>query len=130
LHAQVDEFIEDMPKAYGWADLIVCRSGAITLAEIAAVGLASVLVPYPYAVDDHQTANAKSYVEANAASLIPESEMTAEKLAEVLKALLSDDEKLLNMALAAKSLGQNNASQIVADACMQACGSEATGEAA
>lgn len=130
LHAQVDEFIDDMPKAYGWADLIVCRSGAITLAEIAAVGLASVLVPYPYAVDDHQTANAQSYVEANAASLLPETEITAERLAEVLQALLSDEQKLMSMALAAKSLGQKNASQVVADACIQACGSQVTGEAA
>ncbi len=122
LHVQVDEFIEDMAKAYAWADLIVCRSGAITLAEIAAVGLGSVLVPFPYAVDDHQTANARSYVEADAACLLSESELTAEKLAMLLKTLLADDQRLISMAQAAKKLGQINASKRVADACMDACG--------
>lgn len=118
LNAQVDEFIDDMSKAYAWADIIICRSGAITLAEIAAVGLASILVPYPYAVDDHQTENARSYVEANAACMMPESELTAENLAESLLTLLSDENKLLSMAEAAKTLGNNNASKIVADACI------------
>ena len=127
IHAQVDEFIDDMAKAYAWADLIVCRSGAITLAEIAAVGLGSVLVPYPYAVDDHQTANAHSYVQANAACLLSESEITAEKLAKLLTTLLSDNERLLSMANAAKKLGQINASKRVADACMDACGSAMVG---
>ena len=127
LHVQVDEFIDDMAKAYAWADLIVCRSGAITLAELAAVGLGSVLVPYPYAVDDHQTANAHSYVQANAACLLSESEATADKLAKLLMTLLSDQQRLLSMANAAKKLGQINASKRVADACMNACGNAMAG---
>lgn len=122
LSAHVDEFIEDMAKAYCWADLIVCRSGAITLAELAAVGLGSVLVPYPYAVDDHQTANAHSFVKEGASCLLPESEMNAEKMASLLLNLLSDEPRLINMANAAKKLGQTDASKRVADECMRACG--------
>ena len=128
LQVQVDEFIDDMAKAYAWADLIVCRSGAITLAEIAAVGLGSVLVPYPYAVDDHQTQNARSYVDAGAACLLPESEMTAEKIATLLETLLADDERLVSMAEAAKNLGHINASKRVADACLDACGCNMAGQ--
>lgn len=122
LQAKVDEFIDDIDQAYTWADLIVCRSGAITLAEVAAVGLGSVLVPYPYAVDDHQTANARSYVEAGASQLISESEMSSEKLAETLLELLASSEQLMNMACAAKKLVQGDASKRVADECMRACG--------
>ena len=121
LHVHVDEFIDDVAKAYSWADLIVCRSGAITLAELAAVGLGSILVPYPHAVDDHQTANAQSYVQAGAAYLLPEQEMSAEKLASLIETLFADEQRLLSMASAARELGQINASKRVADACMNAC---------
>ncbi|MFK8027398.1 MAG: undecaprenyldiphospho-muramoylpentapeptide beta-N-acetylglucosaminyltransferase [Gammaproteobacteria bacterium] len=121
LDVKVEEFIDDIDQAYAWADLIVCRSGAITLAEIAAVGLGSVLVPYPYAVDDHQTANAQSYVKAGAAELVSEAEMSAENLAGMLSRLLSDSECLIDMACAAKKLVQGNASKRVADECMNAC---------
>ena len=128
LQAKVDEFINDIDQAYAWADLIVCRSGAITLAEIAAVGLGSILVPYPYAVDDHQTANARSYVEAGAAQIISESELSAEKLAEMLLRLLGNSERLLDMACAAKKLVQGDASKRVADECMNACGCQIVSE--
>jgi len=74
-------FIEDMAAAYAEADLVVCRAGATTVAEIAAAGVASVLVPYPHAVDDHQTANARFLADAGAAILVPESELSAERLA-------------------------------------------------
>jgi UDP-N-acetylglucosamine--N-acetylmuramyl-(pentapeptide) pyrophosphoryl-undecaprenol N-acetylglucosamine transferase len=122
LQAKVEEFIDNVDQAYAWADLIVCRSGAITLAEIATIGLGSLLVPYPYAVDDHQTANARSYVDAGASCLMPESEVTPEKLAELLMGLLSNSDRLMKMALAAKQLGQIDASKRVADECMNACG--------
>ena len=128
LQARVDEFIDDIDQAYAWADLIVCRSGAITLAEVAAVGLGAVLVPYPYAVDDHQTANAQSYVDAGAAKIISETELTTEKLAETLRILLSDSQQLMDMACAAKKMGQSNASKRVADECMSACGCQIVGE--
>ncbi len=120
VQAKVEEFIDNVDQAYSWADLIVCRSGAITLAEVAAVGLASVLVPYPYAVDDHQTENAKRYVEAGAAQLMHEAEMSSEKMAELLLNLLNES-TLLKMACAAKSLNSGNASKRVADECMNAC---------
>ena len=115
---RVDEFIEDMAEAYKWADLIICRSGAITLAEIATVGLAAVLVPYPYAVDDHQTSNARSFVAAGAAYLVSESDLNAQVLADLLAKLFKDQKQLINMANAAKSLSADDASQKIADECM------------
>ena len=123
--SQIDTFIDNVDEAYKWADLIVCRSGAITLAEIASVGLASILVPYPHAVDDHQTANAHSYVSAGASCLIAEDDLTPEKLANVMRSILEDDQKVLSMACAAKQLSQGDASKRVAEECMQACGCDA-----
>ena len=119
---RVDAFINNIDEAYQWADLIICRSGAITLAEIASVGLASILVPYPYAVDDHQTANARSFVSAGASCLIAEDDLTSDKLSGVIKNLIDDDRKLINMACAAKALGHLDASKRVAQECMNACG--------
>lgn len=120
--ARVDEFITEVDQAYAWADLIICRSGAITLAEIASVGLGAVLVPYPHAVDDHQTANARRFVSAGAAYLLSQTDLSVHKLAELLSALLSDDAQLMKMACAARQLGGVNASKRVADECIQACG--------
>ena len=74
-------FIEDMAGAYEWADLVICRAGALTVAELAAAGVASILVPFPHAVDDHQTANARFLANAGAAILLPQNELSAEKLA-------------------------------------------------
>ena len=122
IKSHIEEFIDNVDKAYEWADLIVCRSGAITLAEIASVGLASILVPYPHAVDDHQTANAHSYVSAGASCLIAEGDLSSEKLSGVIRSILEDDSKLIAMACAAKELGKLNASKRVADECMRACG--------
>ena len=83
----VKEFIQDMADVYGWADIIVCRSGAMTVAEVAAVGLASILVPFPAAVDDHQTVNGAYLVDAGAAMMVQESDMTAQTLAEQIQSL-------------------------------------------
>lgn len=85
VQAEVTPFIPDMAGAYAWADLVVCRSGASTVAELATAGVASVLVPFPYAVDDHQTANAGALVQAGAAELIQERDLSAERLATVLR---------------------------------------------
>src|SRR3546814_13455035 len=79
--ARIEPFIDDMAGAYAWADLVICRSGALTLAELCAVGVASVLVPYPHAVDDHQTRNAEFLVEQSAAVLLPASPALARPLA-------------------------------------------------
>lgn len=89
--AEIVPFIEDMAAAYAWADVVVCRAGALTVAEIAAAGVPALFVPYPHAVDDHQTANARELVQAGAAWLLPETELTAESLAASLGALTRDD---------------------------------------
>jgi len=107
-----------MAAAYAWADLVVCRAGALTLAELAAAGAGSVLVPFPFAVDDHQTANARAWVEAGAALLLPESEASAERLAAVLGELLGDRTRLLAMAQAARTLAKPDAAVRIADVCL------------
>lgn len=122
--ANVNAFIDDIDQAYAWADLVICRSGAMTLAEIAMVGVGSILVPYPYAVDDHQTANAETLVAAEAAYLIAEQELQAKKLATLLQDILNDNVKLIAMACAAKHSVDNQASKVVAHACMQLAGYE------
>jgi len=115
--AEVTEFIEDMAAALAWADLVICRAGALTVSELAAVGVASVLVPYPHAVDDHQTCNARYLVDGSAAVLLPQSELTEDGLARQLQLLLGDREKLLGMALAARTLARPDAAHTVADCC-------------
>ncbi|MDQ8037455.1 MAG: undecaprenyldiphospho-muramoylpentapeptide beta-N-acetylglucosaminyltransferase [Pedobacter sp.] len=119
VEAEVLPFIHDMAAIYGWADLVVCRSGALTVSEIAAAGVASVLIPYPFAVDDHQTANGKFLSEAGAAKLFQQQALTAEKLAAELIPLLSR-EKLLQMANAARALAKPEATDTVVAACLDA----------
>jgi len=118
VEADVEPFIDDMAGAYGWADLVVCRAGALTLAELAAAGAASVLVPFPFAVDDHQTANARAWVNAGAALLLPENEAGAERLAALLGELLGDRARLLAMAQAARTLAKPDATARIADVCL------------
>ncbi len=120
VEAQVSAFIEDMAEAYGWADLVICRAGALTIAELAAVGLGALLVPYPYAVDDHQTHNARHLTAAGAARLLPQAELTPESLAGQLRKLLGERELLLAMASAARSLARPDAAHTVAAVCMEA----------
>jgi UDP-N-acetylglucosamine--N-acetylmuramyl-(pentapeptide) pyrophosphoryl-undecaprenol N-acetylglucosamine transferase len=115
--ARVVPFIPDMVEAYRWADLVLCRAGAMTIAELAAVGVASVLVPYPFAVDDHQTANAR-YLTGNAAAvLLPQTQFTPERLGELIKE--ATPETLHKMAKAAQSLALMDATRDVADQCME-----------
>jgi UDP-N-acetylglucosamine--N-acetylmuramyl-(pentapeptide) pyrophosphoryl-undecaprenol N-acetylglucosamine transferase len=109
-------FIDDMAARYAAADLVICRAGAITVAELAAGGMASVLVPFPYAVDDHQTVNARFLAERGAALLLPQREMTPERLAELVRTL--DRGKLLEMAANAHALGKRDAARVVARRCM------------
>jgi len=116
--ASVEPFIDDMAAAYAWADLVVCRAGALTLAELAAAGVGSVLVPFPFAVDDHQTANARAWVNAGAALLLPETDASADCLAILLRDLLGDRAHLLAMAQAARTLAKPNATAQIADACL------------
>ncbi|HUQ26177.1 MAG TPA: undecaprenyldiphospho-muramoylpentapeptide beta-N-acetylglucosaminyltransferase [Burkholderiales bacterium] len=110
-------FIDDMASRYAEADLVICRAGAVTVSELAAGGLASVLVPFPHAVDDHQTANAKFLSERGAAILIQQRDLAAEKLASLIVSL--DRPKLLDMARKARALGKPDAASVVARRCMQ-----------
>ncbi|MFZ5607839.1 MAG: undecaprenyldiphospho-muramoylpentapeptide beta-N-acetylglucosaminyltransferase [Pseudomonadota bacterium] len=114
--ARVDAFIADMAAAYAWADLVVCRAGALTLAELCAVGVGSVLVPFPQAVDDHQTRNAEYLAERGAAVLLPQSEQLAARLRVVLAELAIDPDRRLAMACAARALALPDAAARVAAA--------------
>lgn len=108
-------FIDDMAGAYAWADLVICRAGALTIAELAAAGVASILVPYPHAVDDHQTANARFLANAGAAILLPQSELGAAKLSLLHR---MGRQQLLQMAEKARQLARPQASAEVAQVCL------------
>jgi UDP-N-acetylglucosamine--N-acetylmuramyl-(pentapeptide) pyrophosphoryl-undecaprenol N-acetylglucosamine transferase len=120
--ADVSEYLIDMAGAYGWADLVVCRAGALTVSELAAAGVPAVLVPYPFAVDDHQTRNARFLAEAGAGVLLPQTELTAERLGRVLTELIGDPAGLRRMAEAARRLARPDAARRVADACEEVAG--------
>jgi len=108
-------FIEDMAGMYDWCDLVICRAGALTIAEVAAAGAAAVLVPFPHAVDDHQTGNARYLSEQGAAMLVPQAELTPQKLAGIITQITR--EKLLEMASKARALGKPEATASVARIC-------------
>ena len=117
--ATVLPFIDDIAEAYAWADLVVCRAGALTVSELAAAGVASILVPFPAAVDDHQTANARWLVREGAALLVPDRELSAERLARELPELARGGrERLLAMAARARALARPRATEDLADACL------------
>ena len=109
-------FIVDMAQAYAAADVVICRAGALTVSELAAAGVASVLVPLPSAVDDHQSVNARYLAGQSAAILLPQSELTPGKLAELLLGFTR--EKLLDMASRARALGKPDAARVVAEHCV------------
>lgn len=121
VEVRLDAFIDNMAQAYRWADLVLCRAGALTIAELAAVGVASILVPYPYAVDDHQTGNAAYLVDAGAAVLLPQSEMNPQQLQQQLQ-LLQQPQRLQDMARRARDKAIPDAAQRVADCCVRASG--------
>ena len=116
-------FIEDMAARYAAADLVICRAGATTVAELSAGGVAGVLVPVPHAVDDHQTANARFLADKGAAILLPQSEFTPERLAELIRSL--DRVQLAAMAERARALGKPDAARFVAEQCVQMAGGAA-----
>ena len=118
VQADVAPFIEDMAQAYGDADLVICRAGALTISELAAVGVAAVLVPFPAAVDDHQTVNAQFLVREGAAVLIADRDLTAERLAAELKVLCQRG-KLLAMAERARLVAKPRAAEELAAACFE-----------
>lgn len=117
--AEVKAFEKAMAEAYGWADLVICRAGALTVSELAAAGVGAILVPFPHAVDDHQTHNARFLVRAGAARLMPQHEMTAESLATWLASLCKERQALLRMAEVARGLAQPDAAGRVGQACLE-----------
>jgi UDP-N-acetylglucosamine--N-acetylmuramyl-(pentapeptide) pyrophosphoryl-undecaprenol N-acetylglucosamine transferase len=120
VEAKVVPFIDDMAAAYAWADLVICRAGAMTIAELAAVGVASVLVPFPHATDDHQTANARFLAGHDAAILVPENEFSAPRLTELLQTCGQSRELLVKMANHARACAMPDATQMVARLCQEA----------
>lgn len=122
VEARVEAFIDDMASVYEWADLVICRAGAMTVFELAAAGIASILIPYPHAVDDHQTHNAH-YLESTGAAIIKQQEeLTTDWLVDVINDFSSNREKLLNMSIAARKLAIPGSAKTIADACVSAGG--------
>jgi UDP-N-acetylglucosamine--N-acetylmuramyl-(pentapeptide) pyrophosphoryl-undecaprenol N-acetylglucosamine transferase len=117
--ARVVPFIDDMAAAYAAADLVVCRAGALTLAELCAAGIGAILVPYPHAADDHQSANARHLSARGAALLLPERELTPAALAQMLRELDGNRARLRAMAAAARAMARPDAARAVAEACME-----------
>jgi len=119
VQADVTAFIDDMAEAYGWADLVICRAGALTIAEVSATGVAALLVPYPYAVDDHQTHNATALVKAGAAKLIQEFTLTVDSLASEINELVNKRSTLIDMAKRARLQANAGTAQQVTDICLE-----------
>jgi UDP-N-acetylglucosamine--N-acetylmuramyl-(pentapeptide) pyrophosphoryl-undecaprenol N-acetylglucosamine transferase len=118
IDARLVPFIDDMAAAYRWADLVLCRAGALTVSELALAGVASILVPFPYAVDDHQTGNAAYLKDAGAAFVVAESELSEARLARLLEETLSKPDVLEEMARRARTLARPDATRDVADVCL------------
>jgi UDP-N-acetylglucosamine--N-acetylmuramyl-(pentapeptide) pyrophosphoryl-undecaprenol N-acetylglucosamine transferase len=116
---KVVDFIESMAAAYEWADFVICRAGALTIAELTSAGLGSLLIPFPFAIDDHQTANGQLLVSQGAAVMVQQAQLSAEQLAEQLVVICGDAEKRLNMAMRARELAKNSAAREVARICME-----------
>ena len=120
--AEVKAFIDDMPSVYSWADLVICRAGAMTVFELAAAGVASVLVPYPFAVDDHQSANARYLEDAGAAIIRQQDELSTDWVADTIGSFSSDRKRLLDMAVAARTLAIPDSARVIAETCMRSGG--------
>ncbi|MDA3869567.1 MAG: undecaprenyldiphospho-muramoylpentapeptide beta-N-acetylglucosaminyltransferase [Gammaproteobacteria bacterium] len=122
VEARAEAFVDDMAAAYAWADVVICRAGAMTVFELAAAGVASILVPYPYAVDDHQTANARYLEEVDAAIVRQQSDMDSEWLRVTITELSQQRDRLLRMAESARSQAKPTAAGEVAERCLRAGG--------
>jgi len=121
VHATVDAFIADMAHAYDWADLVLCRAGAMTVAEVSAAGVSAVFIPFPSAVGDHQTANANYLAGRDAAHLVPEQEL-GRRLPAIISGCCAQREQLITTAEKARSLAKPDATRTVADICMESLG--------
>ncbi len=125
LEVELLPYIEDMAKAYAWADLVVCRAGALTVAELSAAGLPAIFVPYPAAVDDHQTANARPMAEAGAAAIMAEKDLSDESLADLFKDWLVSRDELKTRATKARALATPNALNRITELCLEVAGARA-----
>jgi UDP-N-acetylglucosamine--N-acetylmuramyl-(pentapeptide) pyrophosphoryl-undecaprenol N-acetylglucosamine transferase len=119
ISARIDAFIDDMNEAYEWADMVVCRSGALTVSEIAAAGLGAILVPYPSAVDDHQTLNARYLVNADAAVLIQQADLTPVVLANEISRCIRDRKLVMERAINARQLARPDATGDLVNVCLE-----------
>lgn len=119
VQAKIVPFIVEMDKAYSWADVVLCRAGALTIAELCAVGLGAILVPFPYAIDDHQTANAQFMAKQQAAIVVQQAALTVEMLAEMLEKLVGSNEECIKMAKAAYSLREPQATEKIMTMCKE-----------
>jgi UDP-N-acetylglucosamine--N-acetylmuramyl-(pentapeptide) pyrophosphoryl-undecaprenol N-acetylglucosamine transferase len=119
LSSEVVPFIADMASAYEAADVLICRAGATSIAEITACGKASILIPFPYAVNDHQTQNAKVLADAGAAELIPERDLSGEVLAGLIRALSADPDRIARMESKAAALGKRDSAFVIVDECLK-----------
>jgi UDP-N-acetylglucosamine--N-acetylmuramyl-(pentapeptide) pyrophosphoryl-undecaprenol N-acetylglucosamine transferase len=119
IDAKTEAFIDDMAQAYAWADVVLCRAGALTVAELAAAGVASILVPLPHAIDDHQTENARWLVSNNAGILVEQCALDAESLAKLLINFDENRSELLVMAVAARCLAKVDAAEQAATICLE-----------
>jgi UDP-N-acetylglucosamine--N-acetylmuramyl-(pentapeptide) pyrophosphoryl-undecaprenol N-acetylglucosamine transferase len=122
---RVDAFVEDMAEAYGWADVVICRAGALTVAELTAAGSAALLVPYPYAIDDHQTKNAMWLVDNQAAEIKQQSELSADVITTFITHAMRDRSRLVTMASNARKLAMPDAAHKVAAVCREVAGEKA-----
>ena len=120
VEAEIKPFLDDMAQRYAWADIVICRAGALTVAELAAAGVASILIPFPFAVDDHQTGNARFLSEHGAAVLLPQAELKPQHLADLLKDMTRA--RALEMAQAGRKLAKPEAAQRVAQVCAELAG--------
>ena len=116
---KVSAFISDMAGAFAWADVVICRSGALTVSELMAAGVASILVPYPFAVDDHQTANGQFLVNLDGAIICQQADLTAQSLLEELTQLQQDRNRLMQMSCAARSLAKVDSAKVVTNYCIE-----------
>ena len=116
---RIDAFIDDVAAAYAWADLVICRAGALTVSELAAAGVGAVLIPFPYAIDDHQLKNASSFAEAGAGVVIAETEFDAERLVREISRFVDDHQSLVRLADKAREQALPRATQRLADACLE-----------
>jgi UDP-N-acetylglucosamine--N-acetylmuramyl-(pentapeptide) pyrophosphoryl-undecaprenol N-acetylglucosamine transferase len=125
LEAEIVEFIDDVDSKLQWANIIICRAGALTVSEISAVGLPSILVPYPYAIDDHQTANAMYLVNGGAAKVVQETEFESGALASTIREMFSSKQLIESMSLNAFKLGKRGVAKQFVDRCEQLVGANA-----